>query len=206
MNTISSPKVEPRRIGRWLLVGLALLMLPIFVVGIAAASMLRLDGDAAMLRKEVMAATDSEWDTKVQLSVGGVALTAIRTGLRFVQQENIEDARLALSAVRRASVGVYEGGGKVENSGELFARLDKKMKRDGWSRLVGVVDDDATVMIYASDAVAAGKRIELCLAMLDGKQLVVVSTQVEAAALSELVARHAPGDLGKELKLAQLSF
>jgi hypothetical protein len=210
MNPLTPPSVPPRRrIGRWIAFGLVLLLTPLLVLGVGVISMLHLDRDAAVLRREVMAASDAKWHTKVQMSMGWVTLGAVRTGMRFIEHENIEDARLALAAVRRASVGVYEctSGGDDLSLPQLFARTDKVMRQRGWTRLVGVGQDDETVLVYTSDDIGSGSQIDLCVAVVNGREMVVVSTKVDADRLTELATRHIPKDgLRSKLKAAKLSF
>jgi hypothetical protein len=200
--------VKPRRsYRRWIVLGLVILMTPVLFLGLAAYSLLVLDRDAAALRGEVMTATGSDWHTKVQVSAGWAALGAVRTGLRFVHHEHIEDARLALAAVRQASVGVYQRDGrdtKISVS-QLLSHTDELMRDRGWSRLVGVVDHGQTVLIYTADA-GSGNKMDLCLAVLDGQELVVASTRVDAEALAQLVEKHVPDDFRSRLKLAKLGF
>jgi hypothetical protein len=208
MNPPVPPLLKPRRrYGRWVLLGLVVIVTPIVIVTIGVASMLTLSRDAAVLRREVMAATDADWHTKVQMSVGGITLGAVRTGLRFVQAEHMDEARLALAAVRSASVGVYECRGAVGDLSleQLFARTDKKMKARGWSRLVGVAEDNKSVLIYTSDDNGSGSRLDLCLAVVEGDKLIVVSTNVETEALMELAVKHLPeGGFRGKLKQAKL--
>jgi hypothetical protein len=81
------------------------------------------------------------------------------------------------------------------------------MQRRGWSRLVGVTEDSETVMIYTSNDVDPGSGIELCLAVLDGNDLVVVSTKIDAGALADLAEAHMPkGGLRAELRRAKLNL
>ncbi len=75
----------------------------------------------------------------------------------------------------------------------------------GWTRLIGVIDGKQNVLIYTSDR-GSGDRIDLCLAVVDGKELVVVSTRVDADALAKLVAKHAPADFKSKLRFSKLSF
>src|SRR5438046_994281 len=113
MNPAIAPESKSRRrLGWWIALGFGLLLIPPVVLGVGVLSMLRLDRDAAALKREVMAASDAGWHTKVQLSVGWVTLGALRTGLCFIQHEHVDEARLALRSVRRASVGVYECTGR----------------------------------------------------------------------------------------------
>ncbi|HEY8993443.1 MAG TPA: hypothetical protein VIM71_02060 [Lacunisphaera sp.] len=208
MNPSVPSLLKPRRhYGRWVLFGLLVMATPVVILAIGVASMLTLNRDAAVLRREIMAATDAGWHTKVQMSVGGIVLGAVRTGLQFVQAEHMDEARLALAAVRRASVGVYESNVRNTNIGfgALLGRADKIMNRRGWTRLVGVAEEDKTVLVYSSDEANADGRLDLCVAVVDRNQLVVVSTTVNADALLKLVELHAPKDVWKnKLKLAKV--
>ena len=207
MNSTVPPEPKSRRrLGWWIALGFGLLLIPPVVIGVGVISMLRLDRDASALKQQVMAATDAKWHTKVQLSVGWATLTAVRTGLHFVKHEHMDEARLALDAVRSASVGVYESNDRHPNIArdQLFAETDRMMAKRGWSRLVGVADGDQTVLIYGSDDIGFGSRIDLCVAVVDGRQMVVVSTNVDARALTDLVERQtaAKGGFKGHLKLA----
>lgn len=209
MNTPVSPVPvrSERRLARWILVTLLLLITPIALVGVGVASLFGLNRDAALLKREVMAASDSDWNTTVQVNVGWCTLTAARTVLRFVDAPNVDEARLALAAVRRASVGVYQRIGRARDwsRDQLITRTDERMTRRGWSRLVGVLDDDATVLVYASDEIDSGGKIDLCLAVIDGEEMVIVSTRVDAGALVELAGRHMPeGGLRGQLSQARM--
>jgi len=207
--TVSPEPKSRRRLGWWILLGLGLFLTPFALLGVGILSMIRLDHDAAVLKSEVMAASDADWHTKVQVSAGWMTLGTVRTALRFIEHEHMDEARLALRAVRRASVGVYECYGRKAPiaDGQLLKRIDESMRRRGWSRLVGVAEGRETVMVYASDDISSGNRIDLCIAVIDGNELVVVSTNVDAAPLTELVAMHLPKDgLRAELKRKAPSF
>lgn len=193
-----------RRLARWLLLGLLLFITPVVLVGIGVASLFRLNRDAALLKREVMAATEARWNTKVQVSAGWCTLTAARTILRFIDDKNVEDARLALSAVRHASVGVYEQTGDGGWSrGQLVSRTDDRMRGRGWSRLAGITQENEAVLIYTKDSAEDDDRLELCVAVVDGRELVVVSTKVDADRLFRLAEKHMPegGFRGKLTKL-----
>jgi hypothetical protein len=196
-----------RRIWRWVLLATGLCLAPLLVLGAVVLSYLTLDGDVRTLRSHVMAATDARWTTKVQMSVGGVTLGAVREGLRFVHHKDIGDARLALSAVKHASVGVYElASGHPDCSRErLFEDTDRAMARRGWTRLVGVADTKETVLIYVQKEPKDNEPIDLCLAVVGGRELVVVSTTVDPDVLGELVERHGGEDMKRHLHFARLS-
>lgn len=208
MNPENLTPISPRRsFGRWIVAGLVIVMTPVVILGVAAWSLLTLNRDAALLRREVMTATGSDWHTKVQMDLGWVTLGTVRTVLHFVHHEHIEDARLALSAVRSASVGVYErnDGDRNISVEKLFGRTDQLMRDRGWTRLVGVAEGKQNVLIYTSDH-SSGDRVDLSIAVVDGRELVVVSTRVDAEALTQLVRKHMPEDFKAKLKLAKLNF
>jgi len=202
-----SPAVvrSERRLLRWLLIGLALLITPVIVVALGVVSMLRLNREAAILKHEVMAATEAGWDTKVQISAGWGTLTAARAILRFVEHEQKDEARLALSAVRHASVGVYEQTEQGTWSREQLIRTDTRMRDRGWIRLVGVTEEGQAVLVYGKEAGWSGGTLDLCLAVVDGRELVVVATRVDPDPLAELVGKHLPETGFREkLKLSKL--
>jgi len=208
MNTIPPVTAARKSVWRWVLLGLGICLAPIVILALVAASYLTLDRDAAALRKQVMAASATDWQTKVQLHVGSLSLAMIRSGLVFVHNKDIAEAKLALAAVQKVSVGVYERavGSQTWNREQLFAATDKTMQHRGWMRLVGVADNDETVLIYVSKNVALDEPINLCLAVVSKEQLVVVSTQIDAAKLAELLEKQGGGALKSRLHMAQIHW
>lgn len=195
MNSATPPPLKSQRhLARWMLLLLVMLVAPVVIVGVGVASMFRLDGDAAALRREVVAATDADWSTKVQLNAGWIPLTLVRTGLRFVEHKDMADARLALASVRHVSVGVYDKvrRGEEWSREQLITKTDERMRRRGWTRMVGVTERNGAVLVYASDRLDEDDRLDLCIAVVDGDEMVIVSTRVDAARLMQLVERHMP--------------
>ena len=134
----------------------------------------------------------------MQVSAGRLVLGGVRSCLAVLDREPLRDARLALAAVKSASVGVYELAqpGPADRRGELLNRVDHLMGARGWTRLVGVVDGDDTVMIYLPRD--TDEPDEICLAVVSGPKLVVVSAAIRPDAIRALIAHHA----GDRLSLA----
>ena len=206
MNPVPSASTPRRHVWRWVFLGLGICLAPFVVLAAVAVSFLTLDRDATVLRQHIMAATDNDWNTKVQMSLGRITLGAVRTGLAFVHNKDIDDARLALAAVRHASVGVYERrpGQTDWSRQQLFAETDKAMQKRHWTRLVGVADKKDTVFIYMPADFDPDDPVEICLAVVNDRELVVVSTCVDASILADLVAKHSADDLKNRLHLAKL--
>ena len=208
MSATTATPAPRRRLRWWLLVGLSLCLTPLLGLALAVASYLTLDRDARIRRQQVMAATAADWSTIVQLSVGDMTLGAVRSGLWFAHGKQVVEARLALAAVRQASVGVYERktGTAPWSREQLFINTDRAMHKRGWTRLVGVADQQDTVLVYVPRDLSPDKPVDICIAVVHGQQLVVVSTSVDAAKLAELAARHTPAGVRHHLHRAQFRF
>lgn len=206
MNPTASSPAPRRKLWRWVLLGLGLCLAPIAVLAIVVASYITLDRDAAVLRQHVMAATKADWSTKVQMSIGSTTLGAIRSGLCFVHDKNVTDAKQALAAIGHASVGVYErsSGATDWSRDQLFVGTDRAMQKRGWSRLVGVVDKQDTVLVYVPQDMKDDGPVDICVAVVSSKELVVASTSVDAGQLTDLVARHSAGTMKGHLRFAKL--
>jgi len=168
----------------------------VLLLAIAATQLLTLDRPASGLRRALLGAgPESVSSTRVQLSVGPVILGAVRVGLRVVSHPDALRARLALNAIRHASVGVYTlepAGPLSDSSSQAMRAADQIMGARGWSRLVGVIDADQTVMLYTPDSDGKGRVLDLCVAVRNGHELVIVSTSIEREALVTCIRTFAP--------------
>jgi hypothetical protein len=178
-----------RQVWRWVLGGCAVLLA---IVALGAVRLLTLPREATALRQELLAAWDGHCTTRFQLNLDGAALGTVRAGLRLADLP--PEARLALAAVRQASVGVYAltGPAAVIPGQPMIPRVDAAMARRGYERLVAVRDGDETVLVYAP-ANATGDGLDVCLAVVDGEDLIVVSARVAMAPLLELIERSGSG-------------
>ncbi|MBI2510542.1 MAG: hypothetical protein HYV96_01070 [Opitutae bacterium] len=203
---LSSPAAAPvppaaprrRRIWPWVL---GLCLAPFVILALVVLSFVTLDRDAAALRRHVMIATNADWHTKVQCSVGRLTIGAVRTGMLFVRKPEAADARLALAAVKHASVGVYTrtNDGSDWSREQLFVDTDRAMHKRGWTRLVGVSERAGAeaVLIYVPDDLDEGDPIDICVAVVNDRELVIASTTVDPETLGELVERHTPEHIKK---------
>lgn len=187
----SVPTASPRRRRRWPWVLAAFLLTPPAVLAVMAASFLTLDREAAALRSEVMASSDHDWNTKLQLSVGRVTLGCLRLGLLFVPHPKMAEARDALAIVQSVSVGIYRPAAArtTWSRARLFNEADRAMAARGWTRLVGVAETRENVLVYvpADDDELRG----VCVAVATPRELVVVTANLDPEALVDFVARHA---------------
>ena len=182
MSTLSRHRVWP-----WILAILvAICLLPVVIV----ATHIGLSHEARVLRDELKTATGSTWSTRVQLSSGPLLIPAARAVVSFCNVD--DDARHALAAVCSASVGVYEldEAGESEGLAPALASLDKRMLRRGWERLVTVIDNKDNVVVYTKAGNNWDSKIRVCIGVVTGKELVVVSATVRPEALMPLIDKH----------------
>jgi hypothetical protein len=196
MNSTTPPIIKRRRIWPWVV--LVAVLTPVLVLGATAYSFIHLDHDAEMLRRHVMKDNQSDWETRIQLSIGRATLASVRGGLRLVQHEDLDEIKMALAAVRQASVGVYERRPAHSHfpTKVSISDTDRAMDDNGWTRIIGFIGASDTVLIYVPADSETPDRI--CLTVTNDDELVVVSATIDLAALVDLIEHHA----GNDLKLA----
>lgn len=186
MNADESVQPPRRRLWRWVL-GVSLGLMAVTAIG--AYDLLTLNRAAAVLRREVIGSDGHRFVTRVQLSLNGACLSTIRAGLHLTNLP--AEARLALQSVRKMSVGVYELRDANDHSlrPTLAHRADEAMVSRGYTRIVGVKDKGETVLIYAP-ADATGDELDVCLAVMDGENLVIASVRIATTPLVHLIERE----------------
>jgi hypothetical protein len=194
MNDKLSAPAPRRHVWRWILAATCVFLA---MAAGGAYSLLTLSREATALRRGVLDTYAGGSSTRFQMSLDGSLLGLVRTGLIFAPLP--AEARLALKSVRKASVGVYELKDAMSRS-NLMSRADAVMLARGYSRIIGVIEDDETVLIYVPEE-ANADTLEVCLAVLDGRELVVVSARVASEPLLKLIEQKLPR--GKDL-LAEL--
>lgn len=184
----SAPKKKRFRWWQWLLAASAAGGMLIAIVVVNAVTLAR---DAAVLRDEVVAALATKANVNVQVSAGPVLLSAVRGGLRLAKDVP-EEARLALSAVRRASVGVYtiDVDEREPRAPAMFASASAAMARRGWERVVAVNDGDTQVMVFAPRRSGWTSAQKVCVAVCDDDKLIVVTGTIRPEPLVEIAARR----------------
>jgi hypothetical protein len=187
MNPAGVTPRKRRQVWPWIV---GLFLAPIVAVGAMGVNLVHLNSDAARLRDQIMAAAGGGWQTRVQLNLNPVVVGAVRGGLSCVR-DLPDEARRALRVVRSASVGVFEQKREAAvRRGDFWRAADETMARRGWTRVVGVVDRREVVLIYVPDGSGRAKPSRVCLAVCNGRQLVVVAAAIRADALSDLVGRE----------------
>lgn len=166
------------------------------LLGLAVVRLLSTDRDFAQVRQEMDRAIDAPLKCQIQINLGPLALVPARIITRFIDDIPPE-AHLALSATRRASIGVYrvDDAACGDPARALFASTTGQMDGGDWKRVVAVRDGSETVMIYLPRDWTGQGLVDVFIAVCDGDELILISAGLRSDPLKELVALHMPDNL-----------
>ncbi len=174
--TASCPHLRPRRRFRWRHVFLAGGVAGVMFV-IALGLSFRMGGEARVLRRAAFAAAPDQWERQFEFGIGRLPLFLARAGLAFAPLE--PEARTALSALNHADVGIYHRrpGAPAIDSAAVFRSVQHAMETAGWEPLVLVREASDLVGVFIPKVSRSANRLDTCLLVLDGDDLVLVSAR-----------------------------
>lgn len=164
--------------------------------GLAVVRLLGPDRDLSQIRREMARTVDTPLRCQIQVNLGPLALVPARIITRFIDDIPPE-AHLALSAARRASIGVYhvDAATADDPAKALFDSAEVHMNESDWKRVVAVRDGNETVMVYLPRDWTGQGDVDVFVAVCDGNDLILISAGLRPEPLKELVALHMPQDL-----------
>lgn len=174
------PLIRPPASRGWFWFGLTVLLLPLVafsVIALGVASYFHLGSDTRALRNGLMKANGGEWRQYIGLNVGGLTLGAVRAGLSFAPLD--AKAQAAVRTVRGVEIGIFElaPGAKPPNRAAMLTDADAAMQARGWERVVGVLDGEDLMGVYVPGTNLSVRQLKCCVAVFDGRRLVVVLAQ-----------------------------
>lgn len=183
MNT--PPVVRRHRIWPWIVAGC---LAPWLALAAIAWSVVTPANELAVLRKGMTGDHALDWQTQIQLDLGPATLGLARAVVSVIQHEDIDKAKAALAAVRRASICVYSRRGAGDYHADLnsVAAAEAELESRGWEKVIKVSDPDNIVLVYHGEAL--GKSGEFCIAVLDEEQCVLVYAKLAADELAQVLA------------------
>jgi hypothetical protein len=188
MNSPSTPPViRSSSEYRWLWVLLAVFLLMPVALAIGIASYFRLSSDTRALRSGLIKASGAEWRQQFAFNVGGLTCGAVRSGLSFVNLN--QEARAAAQTVRGVEVSILRlsSGERPPDRATMLGAADSAMNRRGWDRVVAVLDGDDMVAVYVSSKTTSCSRIECCVVVFDGEQMILASARANLQPLLDCV-------------------
>ena len=210
MKTTATPPVlptesgipkPPRRRSWWRIVLLGATGL-VLALGLAIVLSFRLDAETRVLRRAALEAAPGEWEPRIEFGIGRLPVLLVKAGLSFVDLE--PEARAAIRAFQCADVGIYQRtaaagvGAASDGNATVLARASQAMETRGWEPLVRVRDGGDTVAVFVPRDGDGGRRLRVCVLVIDRDHLILVSAGANPEPLIELALQHA-GDLPRPL-------
>lgn len=183
----SSPKASLRK---WLLrIFLGSFLLAIAIPLYLGFAVLHVSADTRTLRNAVIHGDGAKWKKQVEVNVGSLPLWVARFVLPFTPAP--PEARQALSAVRSVDVSVQELRGANPDRARILREADEDMRKRGWDRVVGVLDHDTAVAVYATPDSGWGGDVKVSVLVLDHKQMVAVTGRAKLEPVLQLAMSKA---------------
>lgn len=184
-----TPSRRVFRIRAWYVVLALVLCLPLLgAIGITG--YFRLSSPTQALRSSVIESVPGQWDKRFAGRVGGLTLGLVWFISHFFNMP--PEAEAALAALHGAEVGVYNlhDAPSTLDYSAMFLAADKRMRRLGWERTVGVARGRQFVAVYMPRNLRTVKRMACCVAVLNEEDLVVASARGNLQPLIELATQH----------------
>lgn len=150
-------------------------------------------GETRAIRQAVLSATPGEWDRQFELGIGRFPVLLAKAALAFAPLE--PEVRAGIRSFKGADVAVFHRrsdsrGTSDAGQADLLTQVDTLMIDRGWERVVGVRDGTDTVGIFLPRDLGSLRRTRVCLFVLDGSDLVIVSARLNLEPLVGLVSEH----------------
>jgi hypothetical protein len=178
-----------RRSGRRVAVCLVLVG-GLATVAVAATRIFSSGADVQALSATCQEAAGGDWQPNIQIPTGPILLPLVRMLAAFVPDVPAE-ARAALRAIRSAEVSIHhlERQGRGQPRFNLLERVDARLEGRGLERVVGVVEGDQVVGVYAPAGAPTARHQHVAVMVLDGDELITLGAQVDVEQLAELAWR-----------------
>lgn len=173
-----------------LLAGLAAFTCVMVAAGVALAKSVKPDGTLPELSTDILDSLGVSTCTEVEVRVPTLLFTTARIASRFVDVER--EVKSGLRVVRSAQVGVYELEREPGRKSviEMMRAADQRMAELGWDRIVQVVDDQETVLVYGAPTGNHVDEMAACAVVLAEHELVIITARGRLEPIVDLACRE----------------
>ena len=186
----TTPKTSLKR---WLLrIFLGSFVLAVVAPIALAFAVLHVSPDTRALRNAVIYGDGARWKKQVEVNVGALPFWIARCVLPFTHAP--AEAQQALSAVRSAEVSIHELREATPDRARILREADASMRKRGWERVVGVLEHDSAVAVYALPEDGSGGNVKISVLVLEGKQMVAVTGRAKLEPVFELAMAKMEGE------------
>ena len=155
----------------------------------------RVSSSTQALRETALENLDGVWEERIEISVGRLTFAAAQLGGRFVELP--PEAKTILDCAKGAEVSVWEGRqGQNLQGATILKKADRRMKEEGWCRVVGVINEDELVAIYVPEDMKSTRDVQVSVLVLQDRQMVCVAARSDIEPLFKLglskIQEHGP--------------
>lgn len=180
----------PRSAGRFWKVCLGLLLLLIAAPIALGVAVMRMDGEARVLKSAVISPDPENWQKQIELDLTpGPFILARMVAPMFDQIP--PEARAAINTVRDAELSVYQLKGDFPDTAKVLVTADKGMTERGFDRIVAVTEPDALVAIYVHNKTKSLENIRASVLVIADRQMITVSAKANLAEITEFALAEA---------------
>jgi hypothetical protein len=177
-------------LGKWLLrIFLGSFLLAVAAPVAIAVAVLHVSADTRALRNAAIHGDGARWKKQIELNVGALPLCLARFVLPFTPAP--AEARQVFDAVRSVEISIHELRESHPDRARILREADNDMRGRGWDRVVGVLEQDTAVAIYARPESGRGGNVKVSVLVLDGKQMVAVTGHAKLQPVLDLALEKA---------------
>ncbi len=150
----------------------------------------RLSSETEALRDSMMTSVPGHWQKTLALRVGFCTTALVRAVAQGFRMQ--PEAHAALAALRSADFGMYnlETASRKLDATLALTRADQAMRRRGWERIVGVVDEHELVAVYLPRRGISPRHLRCSIVVFQDNQLIVAGVRGNLEPLAKLAAEH----------------
>ena len=171
-------KIQPRPIK-----GLLLAML--LGVAVLGTGCFRVSSSTQALREAALENLDGFWEERIEFSAGRLTFAAAQFGSRFVELP--PEARAILGSAKGAEVSLWESPeGRSLDGAKLLKEADRKMEEEGWTRIVGVIEEGNIVGVYIPEKLSSTRNVQVTVLVVSERQVVCAAARSDIEPLMKL--------------------
>ena len=114
-------------------------------------------------------------EEKIEIGAGFFTVGLVKLGARLVELP--PEAKSVLGSVHGVECSVYQLQSDASDHAKLLIKADKAMSKRGRDRIVGVIDDNQLVAVYAPRDQSSHRNMTFSVMVVTGRELVCATAR-----------------------------
>ncbi|HEX7861346.1 MAG TPA: hypothetical protein VF773_13520 [Verrucomicrobiae bacterium] len=155
----------------------------------------RVSSDTRALR-DVALEFNENAEEKIEIGAGFFTVGLVKFGARFVELP--PEAKTVLGSVHGVECSVYQLQSDSADHAKLLIEADKAMSKRGCDRIVGVIDENQLVAVYAPRDQSSHRNMAFSVMVLTGRELVCATARGDLEPVLQLAYAKSQEHLPKK--------